>query len=796
MKRTITLILLSLNFSIGFTQNKNKEGIISTNEKGIITAVEFSKTVDKEKIPSSANEFFEKYLEITANDEFEKTPHKSQKKELIHDHYDQFYKGIKVDGAGYNLHFKDGQLYFANGNYVKIENINPSPSISLEEAKKSFMSYKDIDQDKVARSITELLIKEITPTGHIEVSDNIALVYRIYLESDHQNNDEVGYVDAHTGKIVMTEPRLTDLTGTFVTRYNSTELAETKPTTGGYRLFDDTRGATIHTRNLQNISTVTTNAVELIDNNNNWTAAEYASSKNDMGLDVHWGLQKIYDYLYSAYSINSFDDAGKAIDAFFRYGTNTDNAFWDPTLNVLLFGQGGSKFRPLASLDVVAHEFGHGITDFQIGWGGTFDQSAFKEGLSDIWGAILEQRIRPNNTWKIGEQVALTKPQLRNIQYTNDPNSLSKMADTYGSTQYNNTTDYYVRSGVFSHWFYILANGENGTNDIGSSYAVSGIGLDLAEELIVEAVFNNYLDGTTSYAAIRTAIINAAQTIFCENSQELRSVTDAWYAVGVGAKYTGTVVNVSGPAQLCTTGTYSVNAPAGTTTTWSVSPTSAATFPSGSGSSKTFTRSGTYTGSATITANVTYTAGGCTSTILKTIPVGTAITLTAPNMTDPQGGMYVSVSNGTGNYKWYKNGTLIQTSSTPSIYLQFGCSAGLLKVTCNTSCGLGETARTIYQSCGSYLMTVYPNPSRSEIYIGYNDNNKVKAKNGGLGLSVTAENPVRTEIYDFSGNLVKTKQFEKSGTIPSIDITNLKKATYFLRIVGKEVDEVHQIIVE
>ncbi len=449
------------------------------------------------------------------------------------------------------------------------------------------------------------------------------------------------------------------------------------------------------------------------------------------------------------------------------------------------------------TLDVVAHEFGHGITDFQIGWGGTFDQNAFNEGMSDIWGAILEQRIQSDNIWKIGEQVTKNKPHLRNIQFTNDANSLTKIADTFGSTQYNNTADFYVRSGVLSHWFYILANGESGTNDVGTTYAVNGIGMGLAEELIVEAVFNNYLDGTTTYAAIRTAMINASQTIFCANSLEVKAVTDAWHAVGVGTTYTGTTVTITGPAQLCSTGTFSVNAPTGTTTTWSVSPSSAATFPAGASPSKVFTRSGTYFGNATITANVTYTANGCVSTILKTISVGATLNLTAPSLPNPDGTITVSVSGGTGSYSWYKNGTLFATTAGGNnIFLQFGCSGGLLMVRANTSCGLAEVTRTLGGNCqgSSYSMVVYPNPSSSELFIRYDES--VKAQNDKQDLSVTAEAPIQTEIYDFSGNLVQTKQFERSGSIPSIDISNLKKAIYFLRIIGKEVDEVHQVVKE
>lgn len=52
------------------------------------------------------------------------------------------------------------------------------------------------------------------------------------------------------------------------------------------------------------------NAVELTDENNYWTSDEYQSGEDDMGLDIHWALKEIVDYLNEEHSINSFDDEG------------------------------------------------------------------------------------------------------------------------------------------------------------------------------------------------------------------------------------------------------------------------------------------------------------------------------------------------------------------------------------------------------------------------------------------------------------------------------------------------------
>jgi hypothetical protein len=92
-----------------------------------------------------------------------------------------------------------------------------------------------------------------------------------------------------------------------------------------------------------------------------------------------------------------------------------------------------------------------------------------------------------------------------------------------------------------------------------------------AENLIVEAVFNNYLRNTTSYAAIRTAMVNAAKAL---NSGQYGNVAlqveKAWYAVGVG----NNVPVISGPDLInqCNTDiTYTLvdSHPSSVSVTWS-----------------------------------------------------------------------------------------------------------------------------------------------------------------------------------------------------------------------------------
>ena len=112
MKKFIICTLLSLISILGFSQKIEKAGIIKNDKKGSIYAVEFPASVEKSKRPVSGHSFLETYLEITANDRFEKVAHKSKRANFVHEHYDQYYQGVKVQGAGYGFYNENSQLYY------------------------------------------------------------------------------------------------------------------------------------------------------------------------------------------------------------------------------------------------------------------------------------------------------------------------------------------------------------------------------------------------------------------------------------------------------------------------------------------------------------------------------------------------------------------------------------------------------------------------------------------------------------------------------------------------------------
>lgn len=129
-----------------------------------------------------------------------------------------------------------------------------------------------------------------------------------------------------------------------------------------------------------------------------------------------------------------------------------------------------------------------------------------------------------------------------------DPKSKGQ-PDTYGGTywinpncgtptRFNDYCGVHTNSGLLNYWFYLLSAGGSGTNDIGSNYTVSAIGISKAAAIAyrLESV---YLSANSTHANARSFGIQAAIDLYGAGSAEEIAVTDAWHAVGVGSSYGG-----------------------------------------------------------------------------------------------------------------------------------------------------------------------------------------------------------------------------------------------------------------
>ena len=118
------------------------------------------------------------------------------------------------------------------------------------------------------------------------------------------------------------------------------------------------------------------------------------------------GLGATWEVLARVYGWDSLDGQGMPLVATVHYGRNYANAFWDG--RQMVFGDGdGIYFHPFtASVDVIAHELAHGMTQYTAGLTYVGQSGALNESASDVWGAMVRQWVREETVeqadWLIG----------------------------------------------------------------------------------------------------------------------------------------------------------------------------------------------------------------------------------------------------------------------------------------------------------------------------------------------------------------------------------------------------------
>ncbi len=125
------------------------------------------------------------------------------------------------------------------------------------------------------------------------------------------------------------------------------------------------------------------------------------------------------------YGRDSYDGAGATVLATVHYEERYDNAFWDG--QHLVFGDGdGQVFdRFTKSVDVLAHELSHAVTERTAGLVYEGQSGALNESLSDVFGACLKQRVLGQDAmagdWLIGAELFQPGVQARALRDMANP---------------------------------------------------------------------------------------------------------------------------------------------------------------------------------------------------------------------------------------------------------------------------------------------------------------------------------------------------------------------------------------
>ncbi len=552
-----SLLIGSMTFApAAFAQQQSNGKGKLEDANGRASFIKFNDKGNKAFRADNAKEGLTAYLGLTAEEDLKPIKQEKDNQGYLHQRFAQYYKGVRVEYGVYTVHSKNGEVESINGEIKNVKKLQVKPSLAEKAALSKALAYigaskymwQDPAQEAWVKSLENNPKATFYPEGELVIVENFlnsskqdeaqqVLAWKFNIYAQQPLSRDYVYVDAHTGRIVHKDAIIKHaaVSATAATRYSGSQTITTDSFNGTYRLRDLSRGNGIETYNCKTGTNYNT-ATDFVDADNNWTAGEYNNTaKDNAGLDAHWAAQKTYDYFKNRFGRNSYDNAGAKIKSYVHYDLNYENAFWNGS--VMTYGDGATRFDALTSLDVGAHEIGHAVCSSTANLVYSNESGALNEGFSDIWGAAVEAYAAPTKaTWLIGEDIDKQRPSLRSMSNPKAENQPDTYKGTYWYTGTADNGGVHTNSGVLNHWFYILSVGKAGTNDIGATYSVTGLGISDAAAIAyrMESV---YLTANSGYADARTYAIQSATDLYGAASNQVIQTTNAWHAVGVGGKF-------------------------------------------------------------------------------------------------------------------------------------------------------------------------------------------------------------------------------------------------------------------
>lgn len=429
--------------------------------------------------------------------------------------YQQFYKGIRVDGGGYTVEYIRNQTDDPDNPCDNIYSIAPRilTEISIDTAADISLSstLEYFESDTVYES--ELII-----THNFLNECEYLLVWSIAY-GDTSGGNKCIFIDANTGDSLKT-----------------VELGESinAPT------------ISYGTQNLDNFGSsnnwilkTSDQRIKILDFDNQGTDPYGGSTYNYLNWKFkpspstsgsYWDLESTtlaYQALYVMdVVLPKFDELG--IGSGFtdvRVGTylngNVSQAFdWkdDLTFQSIFFG-GNINGGPSALFDIAAHELTH---IFLRKYFTTEKQQArsLHEGICDMFGTYIESKIQSLD-WTMGDDESGTAAGYhRNLQYPGNSN------DCFDDVK-DDLSHPHRRGQPLGHWFYLISQGK-------TTPVIPSLGLDKSIEIVLGSLKN--LGNLSDYKDLMQSTLAYVLKKYGRCSDEFRAVAQAWEFICI---YTG-----------------------------------------------------------------------------------------------------------------------------------------------------------------------------------------------------------------------------------------------------------------
>ncbi len=472
--------------------------------------------------------------------------------DLFHTLYQQYYHGVKVEGAEYTLHHDGEEIWISSGFIAENLNLSVSPQINESTALNYALQHVGAetwlwDSVETEYPIGELVITFIADSNGNE-SWKLAWKFTIVALSELYNS--IIYIDANYGSVIreLNNIRENNNNGEFNhIHYGTKNDLDTRfhdrvwPASDGWRLFADG-----NTRNIYTSDHSRYHGSDYHRKNWGWTDMPFSAGDDVWGWDnwsataAHYCAQKSWDYFkQTPLNRNGITGWGKHIRIIADYPFS--NAAYDGNTgeDYLLIGRFNNNY--LGTYDIIGHEFTHGVTNRSKYLPYEKISGALDESFADIFGYMIERyAMGGHQNWTIGEHANTTLRDMQNPNSYSDPRFFLQSPfwiNVSGCVPsgWNDYCGVHTNSGVQNKWFQLLTTG--GTNNInGNNRSVGGIGADKAARIAYYTLvnFKNYDFQNSNFNVVRANSIASAVILYGMCSNEYNNTCAAWHAVNVG----------------------------------------------------------------------------------------------------------------------------------------------------------------------------------------------------------------------------------------------------------------------
>lgn len=429
--------------------------------------------------------------------------------------YQQFYKGIPVIGDDIIITSSDAGVFsFAHGAVLKEigqDVSNVTPKITSAEALSIAKNTQQLSVSSKTSHGSSQYTNEQSELVIWQDSDGVAkLVYSVsYVAYGNQPTRPKIFIDAKTGKVLHS--------------YENLQTADATGPGGNQKTGKYFYGTDFDPMNVaQSGSTcaMTNSNVETVNMNHSTSGGSIHSftCPENTVKEINGAYSPLNDgHFFGGVVFDMYNDwfntspLTQKLRVRVHYSSNYENAFWDG--QQMTFGDGGSTFYPLVSLDVMAHEVSHGFTEQNSGLTYSGKSGGLNEAFSDMAGEAAEfYRNGGSNDFLVGEQIFKGNGALR---YMNDPTQDGRSIDH--QSDYYSGIDVHHSSGVYNKAFYLLAT-------------TNGWDTKKAFEVYVRAN-RNYWTASTNWDNAGDGVLDSA----CDLGYSISDVNASLQAVGISS---------------------------------------------------------------------------------------------------------------------------------------------------------------------------------------------------------------------------------------------------------------------